>query len=345
MGEPRPLESPRDLVQIRGLRSGQVARSFQPHVGVPGARSEARVRRGKRVQTFFRRDASEIADAEHTFKRRAPLVAIQVDAERNDVDPIGGNLQQPGHDRRIVAADRQKAVDVGDLLADQVDRLLPERLDQTVEKKVFSLQRAADRLTQCLPQRSSQPDQQRVGQVDHVGHRFVSDPLQQLFEFPAKDAAVSFQHRDRQLAEHPRIGRERSAGERVDHPWRVPQPVEETRRLPKDRKVLLEVDADPAKQHALAADVGFVGVGRRIQREQGDLMATRQQLHGQRVVTRATAAIHPRGAGGNRQDAHVEPGTRNLNVGTRSRFIPPPSAPPAPGTGNRSGSLRAAAAS
>ncbi len=68
--------------------------------------------------------------------------------------------------------------------------------------------------------------------------------------------------------------------------------------------VLLQVDADAAKQHAIAADVGFVGIGRRVERQQRDVVAARDQFDRERVVARATAAIHPRGAGGNGQDLH-----------------------------------------
>ena len=69
-----------------------------------------------------------------------------------------------------------------------------------------------------------------------------------------------FEHRHRQVAEHLRIGRDRSAREAPITARRVPQPIEETRRLPEERHVLLQVDADAAEQHAVPADVGLVRV-------------------------------------------------------------------------------------
>ena len=101
-------------------------------------------------------------------------------------------------------------------------------------------------------------------------------------------------------------------------------------RLAEERDVLLQVDADAAEQHLLAADVGLVGIGRRVERQQRHVVAAAQQLDRQRVVARAGAAVHPRGAGGDRQDIHI----RSRRSGT-----------PAPGTESRRCSLRAAAAS
>ena len=38
---------------------------------------------------------------------------------------------------------------------------------------------------------------------------------------------------------------------RLDHPRRVPQPIDERRRVPEQRQVLLQIDADAAEEHAL----------------------------------------------------------------------------------------------
>ncbi len=120
-----------------------------------------------------------------------------------------------------------------------------------------------------------------------------------------QDAAVPLEHRNRQLAEHRRIRRERPRRERVDHPPRVPQPIEKARRAPEKRRVLLQVDADAAEQDALAADVRFVGIRRRVEREQRHLVAAAEQFDRERVVARAAAAVHPRGPGGDREDVHT----------------------------------------
>ena len=45
-------------------------------------------------------------------------------------------------------------------------------------------------------------------------------------------------------------------------------------------------------------------VGRRVEREQRDVVTAREQLDRQRVVAEAAAAIHARGAGCNGEDLH-----------------------------------------
>ena len=113
-----------------------------------------------------------------------------------------------------------------------------------------------------------------------------------------------FEHRDRQIAEQLRIGGERTARERLDDARGIPPPIQKARRVPEQRQALLQVDADPAKQDLIAADVDFVGVRGRIERKEGDLVTARQELDRQRVVPRTAPAVHPRGAGGDREDPH-----------------------------------------
>ena len=87
------------------------------------------------------------------------------------------------------------------------------------------------------------------------------DPLEQLVELLAQHAAVALEHRDRQVAEQLRIGRDATgSANALITARRVPQPIEEARRPAEEREVLLQVDADAAEQHAVAADVRLVGV-------------------------------------------------------------------------------------
>src|SRR5436309_7744935 len=69
--------------------------------------------------------------------------------------------------------------------------------------------------------------------------------------------------------------------------------------------MLLQVDADAAEEHAIPADVGLVGPGRCVERNEGDFVSAREKLHGQRIVAVAAPAVHARGAGGYRQDLHL----------------------------------------
>src|SRR5580704_15718345 len=75
--------------------------------------------------------------------------------------------------------------------------------------------------------------------------------------------------------------------------------------------MLLEIDADAAEEHAIEADVVLVGRRRRVEREERDLMAAREQLDRQGVVAEATSAIHPRSARSDRQDSHAASGSGN----------------------------------
>ena len=60
--------------------------------------------------------------------------------------------------------------------------------------------------------------------------------------------------------------------------------------------MLLEEDADAAKQHVTAADVTFVGAGRRVDRRENDVVPTREELRREGVVAQAAAAVHAAGA-------------------------------------------------
>ena len=112
---------------------------------------------------------------------------------------------------------------------------------------------------------------------------------------------------------------------------------------------------------------GLVGVGRRVERQQRDVVAARQQLDRQRVVARAAAAIHPaapavidrilmtrsrqsRVAVSRREEARTVLETRFrclfvLHAYVDAAATGPRSETPAPGTGSRRCCPRAAAAS
>src|ERR1700722_9993891 len=85
--------------------------------------------------------------------------------------------------------------------------------------------------------------------------------------------------------------------------------------------MLLEVDADAAEQHAIPADVVLVGRRRRVEREERDLMAAREQLDRQSVVAGAASAIHARSARCDRQDLHVASGSGLSAAPSTQHFI------------------------
>ena len=117
--------------------------------------------------------------------------------------------------------------------------------------------------------------------------------------------ALALEHRDGHLAEAFRVDLDLAPGRELQRPGRVPELVEKARRMPEERRVLLEKHADPAEEHLLAADVRLVGLGRRVDRRQHDVVAAPEQLGRERVVAQAAAAVHAAGAARERQDAHA----------------------------------------
>ena len=148
--------------------------------------------------------------------RRPLVVAGEIDAERHDGHSLGRNFQQTRHHRRVIVADRDEHIDIRHALLNECDNAIAILLRQPFKKKIFALQRAADRPLQRLAQRPGEANQQRVGQVDDVGCRFRADPLEQLLEFAAEDAAFALEHGNRQLPEQLRIGRDRAACKRLN---------------------------------------------------------------------------------------------------------------------------------
>ena len=235
---------------------------------------------------------------------RGALVACHVDAERNDGDAALRNAQQLRHHRDIPLADGHETVDVLHLPPNELDRPRSIGLDEAREKQVFALERAAHGPLQRLAQRPRQADEERVRKVHDVGHRLAGDPLEKLRELLPEHAAVPFEHRDHEIAEQLRIGGQRSAGERVDDGRRIPQSIQEPRRLPEQRQVLLQVDADSTEEHPIAAHVGLVGCRRRVKRNQGHVVTALKQFDGQPVIAGTTPAIHAGGSRGDRENFH-----------------------------------------
>jgi hypothetical protein len=284
----------------------QISRGFEPNGNTRQATSEQAVGFGENVQPLFRSDPREVAHAERQRRRRvASFVAGQIDPERHDRHLFRSDLEQARHRWHVIVADRDEPIDIGHLPPDQLDGSGAIRLDEAVEKQIFALQGAGDRPFQRVSQRPRQADEERVRQIHDVGNRFVGNPLEQLVEFFPQHAAIALQHRHRQIAEEPGVGGQRPARERADDGRRVQKAIDESRRTPEERKALLKIDADAAEEHAIAARIRFVRIGRRVERQECHLVAARQQLDGQCVVARAAAAIHAGRACRDRKDLHM----------------------------------------
>jgi hypothetical protein len=220
------------------------------------------------------------------------------------VDALARQAEVLRHEGGVVVADREEGVHGSDLPADERERLRAVRLDQVLQEQVLPLQRAADGPAQAAAERAGQADEQRVGQHHDVVGRLRLQEVQELQDLLALEAVLALQHRDRQLAQHLRVDRDGAAGQGANDRGRVPDPVEHPRGLPEERHVLLQVHADAAEEHAVVADVGLVGDGGRVDRQQRYVVPAGDHLRGQRVVAEAAPAVHLAGAGGDGQDPH-----------------------------------------
>jgi hypothetical protein len=210
-----------------------------------------------------------------------------------------------GHVVGVITADRKERIHVHAGRPNQIEGLLAVRLAERVQEQVLSLERAADWRAERAAQRGCQADQQRVGQVDDIERALGGQPVEHLADFLALEALVSAQHRHGQLAEALRIDFDLTLRGHADQPVRVPQPIEQARRMPENRRVLLQVDADAVEEHVARADVPLVGPGRRVDRREDYVVAAREELRGKRIVAQAAAAVHAAGAAGERQDPHA----------------------------------------
>ena len=113
---------------------------------------------------------------------------------------------------------------------------------------------------------------------------------------------VAAQHRDGHFAETLRVDFDLALRGQFDHPLRVPQAVDEPRRVSEERRMLLEKDADAAKHDVMLADVRLVGSCRRVDRRQHDVVPARHERGRKRVVAQAAPAVHLAGAAGKRQN-------------------------------------------
>ena len=151
-------------------------------------------------------------------------------------------------------------------------------------QQIGDLQGALDRLGQA--------EQQRVRKVDDVEAGLRHEPVEQLADFLALEAALAAQHRHRQLAEIPGIDLDLTARRQPQRPVGVPETIQQARRVPEERGVLLQEDADAAEEDVAAADVALVRPRGRVDGREQHVVAAREQLRRQRVVAQAAPAVH-----------------------------------------------------
>ena len=95
------------------------------------------------VEALLRRDAREEADSQRSAVRPGyRRMSFQGNAQRGDLNPVVRDAEILGHECGIVGADRDEAVDVRKVRADELQALAPPRLFQALQEEIFALQRA-----------------------------------------------------------------------------------------------------------------------------------------------------------------------------------------------------------
>ena len=278
----------------------QVSGCNQPRRGQAALSTEHAVRLDEIVKALFRRDAGEVADGVRIAAlTRAHREVVRVHAEPGHAHLGGRNRQVVAHEARVVVADGGEPIDGGDLRPNQVERFGLVRLGHSLEEEILTLEGHDNRASEGTAKRRGQRNQKRVGNVDHVGFRLVGDPRQQLLDLLSLMPVLTAKGRDGQRPSSPGSTAIDPLVKALITAWRVPQPIQGPGRVTEQGNVLLEKHADAAEEHAfLAADVGLVGQGRSVEGQQRDIVSPPDQLRRQRVVAKAAAAIHRRGAGG-----------------------------------------------
>ena len=223
------------------------------------------------------------------------------------VDP-----QELLHVAGAVPAHGSESVHPSDLPAHRFQSLASVGLRQSVEEQVFPLEGAANGSLKRGSKRLGQSDQQGVGQVDDVGRGFPLQPGDQLEQLFFLKAALPLKHGQGQGSQLTGVGLDPQPREELQHGSGVPNPVEQPGSFPKQGVELLEIDAQAAEKHPPLTHIGFVGQGRGINGQEGDLVAQLGQLRGQGIVSQATAAVHAGCACGNRENLH---GIKRLAAG------------------------------
>ena len=167
------------------------AAGIRPPPGVTGGRALS-VRRMRYASARLCRPFSGAMRAKKPIVNGSRVVTGRESIRSVTFTPSGatrifdfGNAQVVAHEARVIVADRDEQIDVGDLRAHQFERLGLVRLGQRFEKQVLALQRHHHRRAERALERRGQVDQQRVGNVDDVRRRIALDELDQLLDLLA----------------------------------------------------------------------------------------------------------------------------------------------------------------
>src|SRR5262249_21139288 len=92
-------------------------------------------------------------------RRGRRLKVLKIDADRHHPHFLGRDTQIARHEFGVEFADRKKEIDMLDVRANKIERLVTIWLLQAIEKKILSLKRATNGTIQFALQRSGQAKQ------------------------------------------------------------------------------------------------------------------------------------------------------------------------------------------
>ena len=165
-------------------------------------------------------------------------------------------------------AHRDEQVDVVNRRANQVERLRVRHGSGSCSRNrssPCSVQTTG--ALSVVAKRPGQADEQRKRQADRVEPRLRPAATAASSSLPCAGARAGPCSIDTvMLAERVRIDLDLSLRGQLQHRIRVPDPVEERRRVAEQRQVLFEKHAHAAEEHVRRADILLVGRRRRVDR-------------------------------------------------------------------------------
>ncbi len=112
--------------------------------------------------------------------------------------------------------------------------------------------------------------------MNDLGARVALQPAHELAQLFALATVFASEHRDREIAEPAGIDARPAARGPVQHTRVVEQRIENQGRVPKDRRVLLQVNVDAAKEQPVVAVRSLRRCAAAYSGDEQDVFASRQ---------------------------------------------------------------------
>ena len=281
------------LADQRLVGLGGPAEDAQADVVKPAAPPKDHERLDERVQALGGRHLRHESHRPRFRRRRGRGQAGRVDCVVNHMESFGRQIEAMEHLPAVEIARRDERVDLGGPGAQDFPRPRAVRVVEAVDVAFLVLERADDRHLEHVLHPPYKPNQQDVGQRDHVRMVVLGQERHEaveLFDLPAVGAAEHGQHR---LGHVGPLGHACLSAGPSQQPGRVKEAVEPPRRPAEEAALLLEVDVD-ATEEDLSLELpihGGVGHHRQVKRHAGRVVPDPPQRQHKRRVAQAVLAV------------------------------------------------------